>query len=223
MWQSDGLPGPPATKGTLMRRALTVLAGTAVLAVTLGSPVSGEEPVDTVVATAQSTAATVQDKVQNVHVPGGAGAIGGGASGRSAVVGAIVVTSTAATTGAQPEHRMIGALADPTQWTCTGGGTTALYRVTCVPRQLPVPVAYHCDVLHADALVPLAGSSARTSMDCDSDGQPEARTALVTGPNGWDTDLAVDTRAVTAFTCVVDSGAGDYTARCGDPGYVGVE
>lgn len=198
-----------------MRRAITVLAGTAVFAVALGTPGSANDPVGEVVAAAEQATGVQVGPLPNTVV--------GGGRARSAVVGAIVITSTAATTGAQPSYGLIGALADPTQWSCAGGGSTALYRVTCVPQPLPVTVVYHCDVLHADALAPFAGSSVRSTMDCDSDGQAEAQTNVVTGPAGWDTELAVDMRAVTAFTCIADHGAGDWTARCGDPGLVGVE
>lgn len=199
-----------------MLRVLTVVAGTAVFAVTLGAPGSADDVVGDTVATVEAATGVNAGNLPNTVVAGG--------RGRSAVVGAIIITSTAGTTGATtPDYRLIGALADPTQWTCRGGGTTAYYRVTCVPQPLPVSVQYHCDVLHADGVAPFAGSSVRSTMDCDSDGQPEAQTDVVTGPAGWDTELAIDMRAVTAFTCIADNGAGDWTARCGDPGYVGVE
>ena len=152
------------------------------------------------------------------------GAVTGGVTtqptgARSAVVGYIRITWTALN---GPSYRLSGALQDGNQWSCVGGGGTTSYTVTCSPVRLPVGVKYTCDVLHADIATSSAAGTGRTSLDCDSDGVPEAQTRQVFGTGGRDFRWAVDTRPVTRFTCTVDLVVPDLTSGCGDPGLVGV-
>ena len=153
------------------------------------------------------------------------GAIGGTTittrptTARSAVVGYIRIVWTAA---GGPSYWLSGALQDGNQWSCVGGGGGASYSVTCSPVRLPVGVRYTCDVLHADIATTSASGAGQTSLDCDSDGVPEARTRYVVG-SGRDFRWAVDTRPVTRFTCTVDLVVPNITSGCGDPGLAGVE
>lgn len=152
------------------------------------------------------------------------GAIGGvtaqPTSARSAVVGYIRIVWTAQ---GGASYWLSGALQDGNQWSCVGDGDTSSYTVTCSPVRLPVGVRYTCDVLHADIATTSAAGSGRTSLDCDSDGIPEARTRHVAGSGGRDFRWAVDTRPVTKFTCTVDLVVPNITSGCGDPGLVSVE
>ncbi|HVF06745.1 MAG TPA: hypothetical protein VNA20_18055 [Frankiaceae bacterium] len=142
---------------------------------------------------------------------------------RSAVVGYIRIVRDGS--AAQPTTTWVasGALSDPNQWSCTGSGGSTSYTVTCTPLVLPVDVNYTCDVLHADIYATTAGASGRTSMDCNSDGIPEAQTGQQFGPGGYDFVWAASTMPVTAFTCTLDLAVPTVTAGCGDPGLVGIE
>ena len=197
----------------------------------LGGTASAVEPVDTVVATVEK-AATVDVPVDHDVVLPGGGAVGGGVGGvrppaatgvTSAVVGYIRIIRTGTFALPTTTYALFGALADPNQWTCSGGGGTSSYTVTCLPNVLPVNVSYTCQVLHADISATTVGSSGKTSMDCNSDGVPEAQTGQKFGPGGYDFVWATSTMPVTAFTCTLDLAVPDVTSGCGDPGTVGVE
>lgn len=209
-----------------MLRTTGVVAGVAMFVMGLGGTASANEPVDTVVRTVESLG-TVDVPGE---LPGGGGitvprVVGGDTIVparprlQSAVVGYIQI---ARTTAGGTSHEVFGALKDPTQWSCSGGGTLS-YTVTCTPLPSTVTINYRCDVLniHVSAVTP--GSSGRTSMDCNSDGVPEAQTGQVFGPGGYDTVSNISGVPVTRFTCTLDLGVPDVYATCGDPGLVGVE
>ena len=204
-----------------MLRTSSVLAATAAMVAVTGGTALAVDPVDTVVRTVNKVAAGV-DVPGGGEVIGGPGGIGGVRGGRSAVVGFVSMQYNQ-TLDAAPRYHLVGALADPNQWTCAGSGDGATYSVTCLPVSLAVPMSYHCDVLHADIYTSSQDGSGRTTLDCDSDGVGEAQTDVVTGVGGNDHTWAVDTRHVTAFTCTIDSGRPDWSGGCGDPGLVGVE
>jgi hypothetical protein len=198
-----------------MRKALLACAAGALLAATA---TAYADPVE--------DAKREVEKATGTHVPptdGLPGTGGIGKNGRAGVVGYITIQSQGE---AEPTWTLIGALADPSLWVCTGGGDVTRYVVTCLPASTAVNLTWHCDVLHADVTGMSDVSRAHTALDCDSDGVPESETKTVTGVD-HDSKFAADTRVVSAFTCTVDGG-GDvavagYTGGCGDPGYVGVE
>lgn len=218
----------------MLLRAMTVLAGTAVFVPMIGMAASADT-VDTVVNTVQKTVedgttidvpgTTVGGTVDRALagtkpvVGGGIGDIGGvgPVRGTGPVVGYITIASSN-TVGLAPTWNVHGALADPTQWACTGAGTATSYSVTCLPTVPVLPLAYKCDVLHADVHTASAGSTARTTLDCDSDGTGEVATSTVSGATGWDSKWSADGRAVSAFTCTIDNAKGDWGGGCGDPG-----
>ncbi len=203
----------------MIRTAVLALAAGAVVA---GSVAAYADPVDDV-QKAVEDALVVRPPVVD-HPPVVGGGVTGGTTGRSAVVGYIFVQASG---DAAPTYTLAGALGDSSLWTCTGGGTSAKYAVTCLPASTAVELTWHCDVLHADVTTSSAQGLAHTSLDCDSDGVPEAQTATVSGFPGHDSKWSVDTRLVTAFTCRIDGGGEDarpdWTGGCGDPGLVGVE
>lgn len=211
----------------MLQRAMTVVAGTAVFVTTIGIAASADT-VEQVVHTVERAAdgvsvdTTVVDDTVGGTAPvvggigGGDTGVGGPVRGTSPVVGYIAIESSE-TVGLAPTWQVWGQLADPTQWACAGSGTAASFSVRCVPTVSVLPVAYKCDVLHADISTASPTSSGRTSLDCDSDGTPEAATDVVSGINGasvW----SVDGRGVSAFTCTIDHAAGDWRGGCGDPG-----
>jgi hypothetical protein len=200
----------------VLRRSV-LAAAVAAIAVSAGAAVA-VEPVDTVVSAVEKAAGVRVPRPGAEVIGGPGGGVGGVRGGRSAVVGYISVTwvETAA-----PSYTLLGALADPNEWSCTDNGGTTTYSVTCVPVPLVLPMAYHCDVLHADASGASEQATVHTSLDCDSDGVAEAATGTVNGV-GNDRNWAVDTRLVTAFTCTVESRPNAH-GGCGDPGLVGVE
>lgn len=154
-------------------------------------------------------------------VAGGGGTVAGGV--HSAVVGYISIQYLASQGQTQPSYQLSGALADPTQWTCSDNWPVTPYKVTCVPASSLVVLDWHCDVLHADVRTVSAAARARTTLDCDGGATPpEAQTAIVTGPIGYDFIWSQSNVFVTQFSCTVDGGllpaAPDYTAGCGDPG-----
>lgn len=206
-----------------MLRTRKVMAGTVALVAVLGGAAIAEEPVDTIVAAVEDATGVDLPKVDTgpvvVEPGGGVGGVGRGVRGRSAVVGYIQIIASAE---AGTTHTLVGALADPNEWTCSGGGGGGSYTVSCKPVALPVVMDYHCDVLHADAQGMSETGSVRTSMDCDGDGAPESQTILAQGLTGYDFKWSVDTRLVTAFTCTADNLVPDARAGCGDPGFVGV-
>lgn len=209
-----------------MMRKTAVVAGAAMFVMGLGGTASADEPVDTVERTLKPVV-VVDAPVDDVKLPGD-GQVGGGVVGQprgvtSAVVGYIRIIRTGTPVLPTTTYALFGALADPTQWTCSGGGGTTSYTVTCLPNVLPVNVSYTCQVLHADIAATTVGASGKTAMDCNSDGVPEAQTGQKFGPAGYDFVWATSTMAVTAFTCTLDLAVPDVTAGCGDPGTVGVE
>lgn len=218
----------------MLQRAMTVVAGTAVFATTIGMAASADT-VDKVISTVESAVDASTVDVSHVEATvdgvvddgvGGTkpvvGGIGGGdggvgpVRGKSAVVGYIAMESSD-TLGLAPTWQVWGQLSDPTQWACSGSGTASSYTVTCLPTTALLPLTYKCDVLHADISTLSPNSSGRTSLDCDSDGTAEAATAVVSGLDG-NSVWSVDGRDVTAFTCTVDHAHGDWRGGCGDPG-----
>lgn len=207
----------------MIKRAVTVAAGTAVFVAALGLSASADIVTGTVDKVEDAAAGVVVDVSALDKVVGGAPG-GGGAGpvrGTSPVVGYIAVTSQESL-GLAPAFSVMGALADPNEWACSGSGTAATYSVTCLPVGSVLPVSYKCDVLHADVSTTSAGSTARTTLDCDNDGTGEAQAGTVSGAGGHASAWAVDGRAVSAFTCTIDNGRGDWTGGCGDPGTVEV-
>jgi hypothetical protein len=206
---------------------MTVVAGTAVFVTAMGVAASAGDIVDQVVNKVQTTVDTPVVVAPGTGVGDTVNKVVGGTNpggdvrppvrGTSPVVGYISIASSNAV-GIAPTYQLHGALADPTEWACVGSGTNASYSVKCVPTVAVLPIAYKCDVLHADVNTATAGSTARTTLDCDSDGTGEVATATVSGVGGWDSKWSVDGRAVTAFTCTIDNAAGDWGGGCGDPG-----
>jgi hypothetical protein len=137
------------------------------------------------------------------------------------VVGGIQITRTTAETN--PVVVLHGNLANPALFYCPvlGLDPTAPYTVTCW-RNPSAPAPFSCGVLYADAFSASPDGRVRASMDCDSDGTPEARTFVVEGTGGNDREWAVPSVPVVAFSCTADDGAGgplraDSNAFCGSP------
>jgi hypothetical protein len=138
----------------------------------------------------------------------------------SAVVGYILVSHQQ---DARPTFQLMGALSNPSLWTCADNYPAAPYSVTCLPVSGTV-LDWHCDVLHGDISTLSANAVARTVLDCDGGATPpEVETAVVSGTAGHDSKWSPSPVLVTAFSCTVDAGPGaaaspDFTGGCGDPG-----
>lgn len=145
----------------------------------------------------------------------------------STVLGYVFIDHQA-TVGAPLTYRLFGAVAAPTEWTCSDStSTTGAYTVTCTPTPSNF-VSWRCDVLHADASTSSSAARMRTILDCNGVAPAEAQTSAVGGTGGHDTQMALAAASVTAFSCTVDDGAGnapvpDFAGGCGDPGLVDVE
>jgi hypothetical protein len=219
-------------------RIAKVLAGVAVLGTLTSGGAAATEPIDTierlvgrdVVPAIEIARNPVGDVVDDANaavkqVAGGidAGGAVGGRGVNSAVVGYIQIVRDGTIANPTTTWALFGALADPNEWSCSGGGGASSFSVTCTPVTLPLNVSYTCQVLHADVNAVTVGASGRTIMDCNSDGVPEAQTGQKIGPAGYDTVWAVSTTSVTSFTCTMDLAAPLTRSGCGDPGLVTVE
>ena len=191
-----------------MRRALTV-AFVAGLFLAPMAPASAADPID--------DATRVVERFVGVRPGGIVPPIYG------PVVGYIAISNAASPT---PVVTLHGALADPTQWTCTipSYDPAAPYTVGCTPAP-NVVLTWECAILHADATTHEAGSLARASMDCDGDGSPEAQATAqgATYPDGSARTFSSSNVTVTEFRCTLDDAAGGpalgrWTIGCGDPG-----
>lgn len=148
-------------------------------------------------------------------------------AGSSPVLGYISIQQLG--TQLTPSHTLYGVLANAALWTCSGGVVLGgFYEVTCAPVSNAVNLVWHCDVLHADIALLTPQAAGHTSMDCNSDGVPEAQTVYLNGGPNYDFVWASSPMAVTKFTCRVDAkkngvlipAVKDFRAGCGDPGVV---
>lgn len=212
----------------MRRRSISLVAGLAVAGAVLAGTSASADPITDLTKTVEHTVRVNVPPADTGPVVGGG--VGGGVGrggGRSAVVGYISVVWLRSQGQPTPTYTLSGALAVPETWRCSSADAGSSFSVTCVPASTAVELTWHCDVLHADVSTSSAEAAARTSLDCDSDGAPEAQTATATGIGGHDSKWSVDTRIVSAFTCTIDNPNGsatpDYIAGCGDPGLVGLE
>ncbi|HEX8001692.1 MAG TPA: hypothetical protein VF519_03245 [Mycobacteriales bacterium] len=208
----------------MLRKAGKVLVATVAFSASMAGVGLAADPVGTVENALGVKTHDVVDVGPVVVGPvDGGGVIAAPTRGRSAVVGYIRITALSAVNNGAPSYTLSGALADGNQWSCSASNGVSAYRVTCLPVPLVLPVAYTCDVLHADVATSSESGSGQTHLDCDGDGNAEAQTNHVTGAGGWDNEWAVAQTPVSAFVCTLDLLRPDVTGGCGDPGLVGVE